>query len=168
MRETLRKCDYWGHCILLPPMPHRRTIRRAPLDILLVEDSPGEIRLIQEAFKETGFASHLSIVRDGEQAMAFLRKEGIYADSPRPVFILLDLNLPRKSGREVLAEIKAEKTLRQIPVVVLSTSTSEDDVRHAYDLHANCYIAKPLDMDTLMMLRKTLEEFWLGTVLLPA
>jgi chemotaxis family two-component system response regulator Rcp1 len=147
-------------------MPHY--LRRKPVEILLVEDNPGDIRLIQEAFKESGFASHLNITRDGEQALAFLRQEGIYAKSPRPAFILLDLNLPRKDGREVLAEIKKEKNLRRIPVVILSTSTSDEDVVRAYDLHANCYVPKPLDMESLVKLGRSLEEFWLSTVLLPA
>ena len=123
---------------------------------------------MQEAFKESSFASHLNIARDGEQALSFLRREGAYRDSPRPAFILLDLNLPRKDGREVLAEIKKEEGLRQIPVVILSTSTSDEDVLRAYDLHANCYIPKPLDMDNLTQLGKSLEEFWLSTALLPA
>jgi chemotaxis family two-component system response regulator Rcp1 len=137
------------------------------VEILLVEDNPGDIRLIQEAFRDGQVHSHLNIARDGEQAMAYLRQEGTYSKSPRPAFILLDLNLPRKDGREVLAEIKKDKSLRQIPVVVLSTSTSEEDVRRAYDLHANCYVPKPLDVEQLMHLGRALEEFWLGTVLLP-
>jgi two-component system, chemotaxis family, response regulator Rcp1 len=137
------------------------------VEVLLVEDNPGDIRLIQEAFKDGEVSSHLNITRDGEQAMAYLRQEGSYSKSPRPAFILLDLNLPRKDGREVLAEIKKDKSLRQIPVVILSTSTSEEDVRRAYDLHANCYVPKPLDVEKLMRLGKALEEFWLGTVLLP-
>lgn len=149
-------------------MPYRKLLRRKPVEILLVEDNPGDIRLMQEAFKESGFASHLNIARDGEQALSFLRREGIYRESPRPAFILLDLNLPRKDGREVLAEIKKEEGLRQIPVVILSTSTSDEDVLRAYDLHANCYVPKPLDMDNLMQLGKSLEEFWLSTALLPA
>lgn len=141
---------------------------RKKVEILLVEDNPADIRLIQEAFKEGGIFSHLNITRDGEQAMAYLRQEGTYSRSPRPAFILLDLNLPRKDGREVLAEIKGDTSLRRIPVVVLSTSTSVEDVRFAYDLHANCYVPKPLDVDQLVQLGRTLEEFWLSTVLLPA
>lgn len=136
-------------------------------EVLLVEDNPGDIRLIQEAFKEGDVFSHLNIARDGEQAMAYLRQEGAYSNSPRPAFILLDLNLPRKDGREVLAEIKGDSTLRQIPVVILSTSTNVEDVRRAYDLHANCYVPKPFDVDRLGQLGRTLEEFWLNTVLLP-
>src|SRR5438128_1024631 len=149
-------------------MSNRKIMQRKPVEILLVEDNPGDIRLIQEAFKESGFSSRLNITRDGEQALSFLRKEGIYSKSSRPAFILLDLNLPRKDGREVLAEIKRDKGLRQIPVVILSTSTNDEDVVRAYDLHANCYVPKPLDMDNLVELGRSLEEFWLSTALLPA
>lgn len=138
------------------------------VEVLLVEDNPGDIRLIQEAFNEGGVLSHLNIARDGEQALAYLRQEGIYSRSPRPAFILLDLNLPRKDGREVLEEIKKDEKLRRIPVVILSTSTNIEDIRHAYDHHANCYVPKPIDMDQLVQLGKTLEEFWLNTVVLPA
>ena len=139
-------------------MPLRKHAHREPVEILLVEDNPGDIRLIQEAFKESGFASHLHIARDGDQALAFLRQQGEYSGSPRPAFIILDLNLPRKDGREVLAEIKSEKGLRQIPVVILSTSTSTEDVMRAYDLHANCYVPKPLDIDHLVQLGRSLER----------
>lgn len=149
-------------------MSQRKTLPKNPVEILLVEDNPGDIRLIQEAFKEGGVCSHLNIARDGEQALAFLRREGSFIRSPRPAFILLDLNLPRKDGREVLAEIKKDKALRQIPVVILSTSTANEDVRRAYDLHANCYVPKPLDVDKLVQLSKSLEEFWLSTAILPA
>jgi CheY-like chemotaxis protein len=142
-------------------MPYKK------VEVLLVEDNPGDIRLLLEAFKEGEISSHLNITRDGEQAMAYLRQEGIYANSPRPAFILLDLNLPRKDGREVLAEIKGDETLRQIPVVILSTSTNVEDVRRAYDLHANCYVPKPFDIDRLALLGRILEDFWLNTVLLP-
>jgi chemotaxis family two-component system response regulator Rcp1 len=148
-------------------MPRRKEYPPNRVEILLVEDNPGDIRLIQEAFKEGGISSHLNITRDGEQALSFLRREGVYSQSPRPAFILLDLNLPRKDGREVLAEIKRDKDLRQIPVVVLSTSTNKDDVHRAYDLHANCYISKPLEMDRLVQLGRTLEDFWLTTATLP-
>jgi two-component system, chemotaxis family, response regulator Rcp1 len=148
-------------------MAHPQLMQCKKAEVLLVEDNPGDIRLIQEAFKDGEIASHLNITRDGEQAMAYLRQEGKYARSPRPAFILLDLNLPRKDGREVLAEIKGDKGLRQIPVVVLSTSTNVEDVRRAYDLHANCYVPKPLDMDQLVHLGRSLEEFWLNMVLLP-
>jgi chemotaxis family two-component system response regulator Rcp1 len=142
-------------------MPYKK------VEVLLVEDNPGDIRLLQEAFKECEATSHLNITRDGEQALAYLRQEGCYAKSPRPAFILLDLNLPRKDGREVLEEIKKDRNLRQIPVVILSTSTNIEDVRHAYDLHANCYVPKPFDIDKLQDLGRALENFWLSTVLLP-
>lgn len=133
-----------------------------------MEDNSGDIRLIQEAFKEGEISSQLNIVRDGEQAMAYLRQEGAYSKSQRPAFILLDLNLPRKDGREVLAEIKKDRSLKRIPVVILSTSTNAEDVRLSYELHANCYVPKPLDIDQLVQIGKSLEDFWLGTVLLPA
>lgn len=149
-------------------MSHRTPLIREPAEILLVEDNPGDIRLIQEAFKEGGFSSHLNITRDGEQALAFLRQQGDYSRSPRPSFVILDLNLPRKDGREVLAEIKKDGKLRQIPVVILSTSTSAEDILHAYDLHANCYVSKPLDIEHLVRLGRSLEEFWLSTAILPA
>jgi two-component system, chemotaxis family, response regulator Rcp1 len=149
-------------------MPTRKAASRKSAEILLVEDNPGDIRLMQEAFKEGGFASKLNVARDGEQAMAFLRQEGPYGKSARPSLILLDLNLPRKDGREVLAEIKKEKHLRHIPVLVLSTSTSTEDIRRAYDLHANCYIPKPADLETLVELGRVIEDFWLGKALLPA
>lgn len=149
-------------------MSHRGLQRRSTAEILLVEDNPGDIRLMQEAFKESGFLGRLNIARDGEQAMAYLRNAGPYEHSPRPAFILLDLNLPRMDGREVLAEIKKEDGLRQIPVVILSTSTSDADINMAYDLHANCYIAKPVDLEKLMQVGKMIEEFWFSTAILPA
>ena len=136
------------------------------LQVLLVEDNPSDVRLMQEAFKESGMPGHLNVVRDGEQAMAFLRREGEYRYSPRPSFILLDLNLPRKDGREVLAEIKREAKLCQIPVLVLSTSTRPEDVAQVYSLHANCYIAKPLDLAKLLLLAEQLKAFWFCTVIL--
>jgi chemotaxis family two-component system response regulator Rcp1 len=132
-----------------------------PAEILLVEDNPGDIRLLQEAFKEAAFAGNLSITRDGEQAMAFLHQEGEYSSSRRPDLILLDLNLPRKNGLEVLAEVKQEQHLRQIPVIMLSTSTNNDDICRSYDLHANCYISKPADLFELIELGKAIEGFWL-------
>ncbi len=138
------------------------------VQILLVEDNPGDIRLVKEAFKESGLCGVLSIVRDGEQALAFLRQEGVYRKSPRPTLVLLDLNLPRKSGRELLAEIKQDEGLRQIPVIVLSTSTSAEDIAKAYDLHANCYVVKPADLDRLVQFVDELKAFWLGTAELPA
>jgi two-component system, chemotaxis family, response regulator Rcp1 len=148
-------------------MPNRKP---TPLrtEILLVEDNPGDVRLMQEAFLEGGLTSTLHVARDGEQAMAYLHQTGIYCDSVRPSLILLDLNLPRKHGREVLAEIKQEKKLRKIPVMVLSTSTSPEDIREAYDLHANCYFQKPQDLESLVALGKLIENFWLGTAILAA
>ncbi len=138
------------------------------VEILVVEDNEGDIRLMEEAFKQGSLSKNLNVTRDGEQAMAYLRREGVYAKSPRPALILLDLNLPRKDGREVLAEIKNDPLLRRIPVIVLSTSTSAEDVRQAYDLHANCYVPKPLDLDKLLELGRSLEEFWFSKVLFPA
>ena len=149
-------------------MPTRTPTSSLPAEILLVEDNPGDIRLLQEAFKEGGLTCTLHIARDGEQAMAFLNREGSYAKSPRPSLVLLDLNLPRKDGREVLAEIKSERELRSIPVVVFSTSTNPEDINRAYNLQANCYIVKPGDLDSLIDLSKLLECFWLRAVWLPA
>jgi chemotaxis family two-component system response regulator Rcp1 len=148
-------------------LPATRACPSQPVEILLVEDSPGDIRLLQEAFKEFEFAHRMSVVRDGEQAMAFLRREGLYADCPRPALILLDLHLPRKNGREVLAEIKGRPHLRQIPVVILSTSTNAEDIRGAYDLHANCYVPKPADLGKLVALGRMIQEFWFTAAVLP-
>ena len=149
-------------------MPHQHFMHSLPAEILLVEDNPGDIRLLQEAFKEGGLTCKLNVARDGEQAMAYLHQEGSYTHSPRPVLILLDLNLPRMDGREVLAEIKKESRLCRIPVVVLSTSTSHEDVQKAYELHANCYLPKPSDLDSLVHLSRAIECFWLKNALLPA
>jgi len=140
---------------------------RSSVEILLVEDSPGDIRLTQEAFKEGKLVNRLHVVQDGEAAMAFLRREGAYAQAVRPDLILLDLNLPKKDGREVLAEIKADGALKRIPVVVLTTSRAEQDVLKVYDLHANCYITKPVDLDQFLLVVKAVEEFWLQIVKLP-
>jgi CheY-like chemotaxis protein len=138
-----------------------------PVEVLLVEDSAGDVRLTREALKEGQIPVNLSVAPDGEQALAFLRREGPHAAAPRPDLILLDLNLPRKGGREVLAEIKADPHLRRIPVVVLTTSQAEPDVRASYDLHANCYIIKPLDLDQFMHVVRSIEDFWLTVVRLP-
>jgi CheY-like chemotaxis protein len=138
-----------------------------PLEILLVEDNLGDIRLLQEAFKEAKSAVRLHVVQDGEQAMAFLRHQGAYGASPRPAFILLDLNMPRKDGREVLAEVKEDKDLRQIPIFILSTSTGFDDISSAYHHHANCYIPKPVDMESLVLMSQRMEAFWMCTAVLP-
>lgn len=140
---------------------------RKPIDILLVEDNPGDVRLTQEAFKEGKLRVNLHVVMDGVEAMAFLRREGKYTDAPCPDLILLDLNLPKKDGREVLKVIKEEENLRSIPVVILTTSTAEEDVLRTYDLHANCYITKPVDMDQFLDVVKYIENFWFTIVRLP-
>jgi chemotaxis family two-component system response regulator Rcp1 len=138
-----------------------------PIEILLVEDNPGDVRLTQEAFKEGKVSNKLSVARDGVEALAFLRREGEYAGAPRPDVILLDLNLPRKDGREVLAEIKEDADLRRIPVVVLTTSQAEQDILKTYNLHANCYITKPVDLERFITVVKSIETFWLSVVKLP-
>jgi two-component system, chemotaxis family, response regulator Rcp1 len=136
--------------------------------IFLVEDNKADIRLIQEALKKSTFPHQVISVRDGMDAMAYLRQEGEYADAPRPDLILLDLNLPRKDGREVLAEIKTDPKLKRIPVVVLTTSKNEDDIFHSYDLHVNCYITKSRNLSQLFQIVKGIEEFWLSTATLPS
>jgi len=139
-----------------------------PVEILLVEDSPGDVRLTMEALKEAKVLNNLNVAADGIEAMAFLKHEGAHAKAPRPDVILLDLNLPRKDGREVLAEIKADPNLRRIPVVVLTTSRAEEDIFRAYDLHANCYITKPVDFKQFLEVVQSIEDFWLTVVKLPA
>jgi len=138
-----------------------------PIDILLVEDNPGDVRLTREALKEGKVNNRMSVATDGAEAMRFLRREGEYADAPRPDLILLDLNLPKKDGREVLAEIKEDPDLRRIPVVVLTTSRDERDVLGAYNSYANCYITKPLDLDQFISVVRSVEDFWLEVVKLP-
>ena len=138
-----------------------------PIEILLVEDSPADVRLAQEALKEAKVLNNLSVVDDGIKAMQFLRKEAPYAKAPRPELILLDLNLPRKDGREVLGEIKSDPELRRIPVVVLTTSHAEGDILRAYNLHCNCYITKPVDFQQFLLVVKSIEDFWLTVVRLP-
>lgn len=138
------------------------------IEILLVEDNAGDARLALEALREAKVHNHLSWVTDGVEALAFLRREGPYAQSARPDLILLDLNLPRKDGREVLAEIKADTSFRRIPVVILTTSQAEEDILKAYHLNANCYISKPVDLDQFMKVIKTIKEFWLTIVKLPS
>ncbi|WP_370587925.1 response regulator [Trichocoleus sp. FACHB-591] len=135
--------------------------------IFLVEDNRADIRLIEEALKNSNVPHQVVAVRNGMDAMAFLRQEGEYVDAPRPDLILLDLNLPRKDGREVLAEIKADPNLKRIPVVVLTTSKNEEDISQSYDLHVNCYITKSRNLSQLFQIVKGIEEFWLGTVTLP-
>lgn len=137
------------------------------IEILLVEDNPGDVRLTKEALKDNKVRNNLTVVEDGVEAMSFLRREGRYTGSPRPDLILLDLNLPKKDGREVLSEIKADEHLRRIPVVVLTTSKAEEDILRAYDLNANCYITKPVDFDQFIRVVKTIEDFWLTMVKLP-
>jgi CheY-like chemotaxis protein len=138
-----------------------------PVEILLVEDNPGDIRLTQETLKDTKMLNKMSVVVDGVEAMAFLRREGPYSAMARPDLILLDLNLPKKDGREVLAEIKADESLRRIPVVVLTTSSAQSDVLEMYDLHANCYITKPVNLDQFIEVVKAIETFWFTIVKLP-
>ncbi len=139
-----------------------------PIEILLVEDNPGDVRLTVEALKEGKVLNRLHIVKDGVEAVAFLRREGKYADAIHPDLILLDLNLPKKDGREVLAEIKADEDLRRIPVVILTTSKAEEDILRTYDLHANAYITKPVDLEQFIGVVKAIEAFWLTVVKLPA
>jgi chemotaxis family two-component system response regulator Rcp1 len=135
-----------------------------PVEILLVEDNPGDVRLTQEAFKEGKILNRLSVVNDGVEALAFLRREGLYADAPRPDLILLDLNLPKKDGRDVLAEIKDEESLKQIPVVVLTTSNAEKDIVETHDLRARCYITKPVDFAQFVAAVELIEDFWFSIV----
>ena len=145
----------------------RGDIMGRPVEILLVEDNPGDVRLAIEALKEAKVRNNLHVVEDGVEAMAFLRKEGQYTAVPRPDVVLLDLNLPKKDGREVLAEIKADDNLKRIPVVILTVSKAEEDILKTYNLHANCYITKPLDLDQFLSVVKSIEDFWLTIVTLP-
>jgi len=138
-----------------------------PLEILLVDDNPADVRLTQEALYEGGLQNRLSVARDGDEAMAFLRREDGFANAPRPDIVLLDLNLPGKDGREVLAEVKGDDLLRRIPVVVLTTSKAEEDILRSYDLHANCYITKPVHLDNFVGVLRQLEGFWTDVVRLP-
>ncbi len=138
-----------------------------PIEILIVEDNPGDIRLTIEALKDSKLKNNLHIVENGEDAIAFLKKQGKFQNSPRPDLILLDLNLPKKNGRDVLAEIKNDPKLRRIPVVVLTTSSAEEDIIRSYDLHANCYITKPVDFEQFIKVVKKIEDFWFTIVKLP-
>jgi CheY-like chemotaxis protein len=138
-----------------------------PFEILLVEDSPGDVRLTQEAFKTANVAVHLNVVLDGIEAMAFLRREGVYADAPRPDLTLLDLNMPRMNGREVLAQIKKDDELKTLPIVILTTSDSEGDIVKSYELHANCYLCKPVQLTAFEDLVKSINEFWVTRARLP-
>jgi two-component system, chemotaxis family, response regulator Rcp1 len=137
------------------------------IDILLVEDNPGDVRLTMEALKEAKLLNTIATVPDGVEAMAYLRKEGKYSEASRPDLILLDLNLPKKDGREVLADIKSDLNLKRIPVVILTTSRAEQDILKAYNLHANCYITKPVDLDQFVRVAKSIDDFWFTMVRLP-
>jgi chemotaxis family two-component system response regulator Rcp1 len=138
-----------------------------PTDVLLVEDSPGDVRLTQEAFREANRDLRLHIATDGVEAMSFLKQEGKRADAPRPDLILLDLNLPKMDGREVLAQIKGHSALRTIPTIILTTSEAEADIAKSYELQANCYLTKPVELDTFESLVKSINEFWVTRVKLP-
>jgi len=138
-----------------------------PIEILLVEDNPGDVRLTIEALKEGKISNQINVAVDGMDAMAFLRREGKYANAPKPDLILLDLNLPKKNGREVLAEIKVDPRLKCIPVVILTSSQAEKDIVMTYNLHANCYIKKPVDFDQFIDVVKSIENFWFNVVKLP-
>ena len=137
------------------------------IEILLVEDNPGDARLTLEAMREAKMSNRIHVVEDGVEAMEFLRRQGRFGDAPRPDLILLDLNLPKKDGREVLAEVKADPNLKRIPVVVLTTSSAEEDVLRAYDLHANCYVTKPVDLAQFMKIVALIDNFWVNVVTLP-
>jgi chemotaxis family two-component system response regulator Rcp1 len=141
--------------------------RLAPINVLLVEDSPGDVRLTQEALKDAKVHINLHVAFDGIDAMAFLMREGRHADVPRPDLILLDLNLPKKDGREVLKEIKQSATFATIPVVILTTSAAQEDVINSYRLHANCYITKPVSLDGFLRVVQSIDDFWLSVVRLP-
>jgi chemotaxis family two-component system response regulator Rcp1 len=138
-----------------------------PIEILLVEDNPGDVRLTIEALKEGKVANEINVAVDGIEALAFLRREGKYENAPKPDLILLDLNLPKKNGREVLAEIKMNSHLKCIPVVILTSSQAEKDIVATYNLHANCYITKPVDFDQFIKVVKSIENFWFKVVKLP-
>jgi CheY-like chemotaxis protein len=139
-----------------------------PIEILLVEDNPGDVHLTKEAMKETKVLNKVSVVKDGVEAMDYLRKKGSFSNACRPDLILLDLNLPRKDGREVLAEVKSDADLKRIPVVILTTSQDEKDILKSYNLHANCYIAKPVDLQQFIEVVKSIEDFWVSIVSLPS
>lgn len=139
-----------------------------PIEILMVEDNPGDVRLTQEVLKDAKMSNTLRVVEDGAAALDFLYRRNGYGDAPRPDLILLDLNLPRKNGREVLEEIKQDPDLKTIPVVILTTSQAEEDIVRAYSLHANCYITKPVDFAQFTKIVRTIEDFWLSIVTLPS
>ncbi len=141
--------------------------RLKSIEILLVEDNPGDACLAREALEESKISNQLHIVEDGEEALAFLRQQGRFSTAPRPDLILLDLNLPKIDGRQVLAEIKSDDDLKRIPVVILTTSRSEEDVLKSYNLHANCYVTKPIDLNQFLRVVRSIEDFWLSIVVLP-
>lgn len=138
-----------------------------PVEILLVEDNPGDMRLTQEALKEGKVYSNLHWAKDGVEALDFLRRQGRFADAPRPDLLLLDLNLPKKDGREVLSIIKSDDDLKHIPVVILTTSKADEDVIKSYELHANCYVTKPVDLEKFIFVVQSIDRFWLTVVTLP-
>jgi CheY-like chemotaxis protein len=140
----------------------------SPIEILLVEDSPGDVRLTRETLKDSKVANNVSDVPDGDEAMAFMRQEGKYQNAPRPDLILLDLNLPKKNGHEVLKEIKGDSTLKRIPVVILTISDAEQDISETYGMNANCYITKPVDLEQFITVVNSIEDFWLTIVKLPS
>jgi chemotaxis family two-component system response regulator Rcp1 len=144
------------------------TERGSAVKILLVEDNPGDVRLTQEALKESKMLNELHVTEDGVEALEFLNRQGKYADAPHPDLILLDLNLPKKDGRELLEEIKADENLRRIPVVVLTTSKAQEDIYRMYEQHANCYITKPIDFEQFIEVIKSIDNFWLTIVKLPS
>ena len=148
-------------------MPRINRENCRPIEILLVEDNLGDVRLTREALREGKVRNHLHVAADGVEAMEFLRREGQHAHAPQPDLVLLDLNLPKKGGREVLAEIKEDPELRRIPVVILTVSKAEEDVLKSYNLHANCYITKPVNLDQFLEVVKSIEDFWLTVVMLP-
>lgn len=148
-------------------MTTTNSIYGRPINILLVEDNPADVRLTQEVLKDAKVRNTLTAVGDGEEAMALLHREGKHAAALRPDLILLDLNLPKKDGRELLAEIKSDENLKIIPVIILTTSTSEEDILKSYGLHANCYITKPVDLDQFVKVVQSVEDFWLTIVKLP-
>src|SRR5271170_554329 len=147
------------------PSSHRTDTR--PVQILIVEDNPGDARLVREVMRDSKILNEIHWVADGVEALAFLRRQGKYSDAPRPNLMFLDLNMPRKDGREVLREVKGDADLRRIPVVVMTSSQAEEDIARAYDQHANCYVRKPIDFEQFHAVVKTLENFWFTTVELP-
>jgi len=142
-------------------------VRARAIEILLVEDNPGDVRLLTETFREGKISNRLSVVEDGVEALAFLRREGAHGSAPRPDLILLDLSLPRKNGQEVLGEVKQDADLKRIPIVVITSSQAEKDILQAYNNHANCYLTKPVDLEQFMSVVRSVEDFWLSVVKLP-